>query len=65
MVFVLQYILVGVTAMSNVTGDPFAALDIDPEPARTTQLYISGRLTLLRIPAGVCSEWTVFNLLKS
>ena len=24
----------------------------------TSSLYISGRLTLLRIPAGVCGEWT-------
>jgi hypothetical protein len=45
--------------------DPFAALDTDPEPSRTTQLYISGRLTLLRIPAGVCGEWTSLNFITS
>ena len=48
--------------MQPVTVDPFAAL-CEPqaataEPSRPqTQLYISGRLTLLRIPAGVCGEW--------
>ena len=49
--------------MQPVTADPFAAL-YEPqtppaEPSRPqTELYISGRLTLLRIPAGVCGEWT-------
>lgn len=37
-----------------IAADPFAALySTGPE----SSLYISGRLTLLRIPAGVCGEW--------
>lgn len=35
--------------------DPFAALY---SAGPSYQLYISGRLTLLRIPSGVCGEWT-------
>ncbi len=38
-----------------MTPDPFAALY---SAGPSSQLYISGRLTLLRIPAGVCGEWT-------
>ena len=44
--------------------DPFAELDF-PAPAKTSQLYISGRLTLLRIPTGVCGEWTPINFLTT
>ena len=45
-----------------MTADPFAALySAGPQ----TQLYISGRLTLLRIPAGVCGEWTSLNFITS
>jgi hypothetical protein len=43
--------------MKQVTDDPFAVLYSTPK----TQLYISGRLTLLRIPVGVCGEWTSLN----
>ena len=39
---------------SSESADPFAALH---SAGPQTQLYISGRLTLLRIPAGVCGEW--------
>lgn len=47
---------------SNETADPFAALySAGPK----TQLYISGRLTLLRIPVGVCGEWTSLNFITS
>ena len=43
-------------------ADPFAALySAGPK----TQLYISGRLTLLRIPVGVCGEWTSLNFITS
>lgn len=38
-----------------MTSDPFESLY---QTSCSTQLYISGRLTLLRIPAGVCGEWT-------
>ena len=45
-----------------MTADPFAALySAGPQP----QLYISGRLTLLRIPAGVCGEWTSLGFITS
>jgi len=47
---------------SSESSDPFAALySAGPQ----TQLYISGRLTLLRIPAGVCGEWTSLNFITS
>lgn len=39
---------------SSEIADPFAAL-YSAGPA--SSLYISGRLTLLRIPSGVCGEW--------
>lgn len=43
-------------------ADPFAALySAGPQ----TQLYISGRLTLLRIPVGVCGEWTNLSFITS
>lgn len=45
-----------------MTADPFAALYY---AGPSTQLYISGRLTLLRIPAGVCGEWTSLNFITS
>ena len=39
---------------SRETADPFAALySAGPQ----SHLYISGRLTLLRIPIGACGEW--------
>lgn len=38
-----------------MTSDPFESLY---QTSRPTQIYISGRLTLLRIPVGVCGEWT-------
>ena len=45
-----------------MTADPFAALySAGPQP----QLYISGRLTLLRIHAGVCGEWTSLGFITS
>ena len=45
-----------------MTADPFAALySAGPK----TQLYISGRLTLLRITAGVCGEWTSLGFITS
>jgi len=47
--------------MKQVTDDPFAVLYSQPK----TQLYISGRLTLLRIPVGVCGEWTSLNFITS
>jgi len=47
--------------MKQVADDPFAVLYSTPK----TQLYISGRLTLLRIPAGVCGEWTSLNFITS
>lgn len=55
---------------SHEATDPFAALyepkTATAEPSRPqTQLYISGRLTLLRIPAGVCGEWTSLNFITS
>mgnify|MGYP000240411102 FL=1 len=31
----------------------------------TSSLYISGRLTLLRIPAGVCGEWTNLSFITT
>jgi hypothetical protein len=45
-----------------MTADPFAALY---SAGPSTQIYISGRLTLLRIPAGVCGEWTSLNFITS
>jgi len=45
-----------------MTSDPFESLY---QPACSTQLYISGRLTLLRIPVGVCCEWTSLNFITS
>ena len=55
---------------SHEATDPFAALyepkTATAEPSRQqTQLYISGRLTLLRIPVGVCGEWTSLNFITS
>lgn len=47
-----------------MTEDPFAALDFTTI-SKFTQLYVSGRLTLLRIPAGVCGEWASINFLTS
>jgi len=44
-----------------MAADPFAVLYSPPQ----TQLYISGRLTLLRIPAGVCGEWTNLSFITS
>ena len=39
---------------SNETADPFAALySTGPQ----SQLYISGRLTILRAPSGTCGPW--------
>lgn len=45
-----------------MTSDPFESLYQTSCP---TQLYISGRLTLLRIPAGVCGEWTNLSFITS
>jgi len=45
-----------------MTSDPFESLY---QPSCSTQLYISGRLTLLRIPVGVCGEWTSLNFITS
>ena len=49
--------------MQSVAEDPFAELYEPSLPQ--THLYISGRLTLLRIPAGVCGEWTSLNFITS
>jgi hypothetical protein len=39
---------------SNEISDPFAALySTGPQ----SQLYISGRLTILRAPSGICGPW--------
>ena len=45
-----------------MTSDPFESLY---QTSCLTQLYISGRLTLLRIPAGVCGEWTNLAFITS
>lgn len=45
-----------------MTSDPFESLY---QPTCSTQLYISGRLTLLRIPVGVCGEWTSLGFITS
>ena len=49
----------GATVM---TSDPFELLY---QPTCSTQLYISGRLTLLRIPYGVCGDWTNLAFITS
>jgi hypothetical protein len=47
---------------SSESADPFAALY---STGPVSSLYISGRLTLLRIPVGVCGEWTSLNFITS
>jgi len=48
--------------MQPITLDPFAELH-EPQAAtaeqsrQQSQLYISGRLTLLRAPSGTCGPW--------
>jgi len=48
--------------ISADTDDPFASLFL-PATHQTSQLYISGRLTLLRVPPGTCGEWLCYAFL--
>lgn len=40
--------------------DPFATINL-PATHQNSQLYISGHLSLLQIPFGVCGEWFSLN----